>query len=576
MSKTKIIYKKNVNNILREKNILSSLNSPFIVNMIYAFQDYDHLYFVMDLLTGGDLRYHLNFHTKKFTEIQIKFFISCIIISLEYIHNKNIIHRDIKPENLIFDNNGYLRLTDFGIAKYFNEISYNNISKNDICGTLGYMAPELISSKKYSESIDYYALGVITYELIFGHRPYLNKNIHELKNVILTKKFKLTEKDIPNNFDVSIIDFINKLLEKKPTNRLGNNGINEIIEHPWLSGINWEKMKLKQIKEIYIIDQSDENLCLKNILTKENKEIDEIYKEIKMKKNYLEIFKDFDSEIIPNELKYCMDSIIKKNSKIGKKYNLIIKKNDFINKKLSSLESFKTNKSNNDKTNLNNKENLNKDEYIKIYTMINNINENDYMRSKCKSIETKSDNKINIKPEKNSINISSSNNKNNNGVENTIEENEQVKKNINLKKKKNNYRKISLEHKKNKLLEKYFNKNIREIDKTKWVNDFLKITSNNNKFSDKKEIIKQRLNEHSYISKKKYNFELTSKINIEKISKIRISKNLNNFPKKNIELKTFHKSSRNNNKNCSGKLPMINIKIIDLKNKTKTNYNNNN
>ena len=116
MSKAKIIDKKSVDSILGEKNLLSQLHHSFIVNMIYSFQDHDYLYLVMDLLPGGNLRYHLCLK-RRFNEKQNKFLIGCILVGLEYIHSQKILHRDIKPENLVFDNNGYLRITDFGIAK---------------------------------------------------------------------------------------------------------------------------------------------------------------------------------------------------------------------------------------------------------------------------------------------------------------------------------------------------------------------------------------------------------------------------------------------------------------------------
>ena len=108
MSKAKIIDKKSIASILGEKKILSELNHPFIVNMIYSFQDLDYLYLVMELLSGGNLRYHLSIK-KVFFENQIKFIIGCIMLGLKYIHGQNILHRDIKPENLVFDSNGYLR-----------------------------------------------------------------------------------------------------------------------------------------------------------------------------------------------------------------------------------------------------------------------------------------------------------------------------------------------------------------------------------------------------------------------------------------------------------------------------------
>lgn len=106
--------------------------------MQYAFQDRDNLYLVMDLLSGGDLRYHISRH-RKFSEEQTKFFICCMIVALEYVHGKSILHRDIKPENLVFDDQGYLRVTDFGIARIWNPDNSKETS-----GTPGYMAPEVM------------------------------------------------------------------------------------------------------------------------------------------------------------------------------------------------------------------------------------------------------------------------------------------------------------------------------------------------------------------------------------------------------------------------------------------------
>ena len=132
--------------------------------MICSFQDFENLYLIMELYLGGDLRYHLN-RNKHFSEEQSKFLISNIILGLEYIHEKKILHRDIKPENLVFDNKGYLHITDFGIAKVYHE----NNSK-ETSGTPGYMSPEVMCSINHNFSVDFFALGVILFELIFGKR----------------------------------------------------------------------------------------------------------------------------------------------------------------------------------------------------------------------------------------------------------------------------------------------------------------------------------------------------------------------------------------------------------------------
>jgi len=173
MSKLKIIDKKSIKSINSERDLLSELFSPFIVNMHYAFQDKEFLYLVIDLLPGGDLRYHISIH-KKFSEEQTRFFICGIILALEYIHSKGVIHRDIKPENLVLDDKGYIRLTDFGIAKKNMEDNSSETS-----GTPGYMSPEVINSKNHSFPADYFALGVIGYEFMKGERPYKERTVEK-------------------------------------------------------------------------------------------------------------------------------------------------------------------------------------------------------------------------------------------------------------------------------------------------------------------------------------------------------------------------------------------------------------
>ena len=174
MSKLRIIDKKSEKSINTEREFLSKLHNPFIVNMHYAFQDSENLYLVMDLMSGGT-----------------RFFICGIIIALEYIHENNVIHRDIKPENLVLDNKGYIRLTDFGIAK---ENMPDNSSETS--GTPGYMSPEVMKALNHSFPVDYYALGVIGYEFMNGDRPYNGKNRKEIKEQMMNNPIQLKFSDI--------------------------------------------------------------------------------------------------------------------------------------------------------------------------------------------------------------------------------------------------------------------------------------------------------------------------------------------------------------------------------------------
>ena len=339
MSKAKIIDKKSVDSILGEKNILSQLHHPFIVNMVYSFQDHEYLYLVMDLLPGGNLRYHLSMR-RRFNEKQNKFLICCILVGLEYIHGENILHRDIKPENLVFDSNGYLRITDFGIAKKY---VVNN--KKDTSGTVGYLAPEVLCNENHTFSIDYYAIGIITYELAYGHRPYIGKTKHEVKQLILTRQAHIDYDDLPDGYENEAADFINKLIQRKPKNRLGKNSIKEVINHPWLKGYDWENLKNKKLKAYYIPkegDNYDKKYCLQS--NKIGTDTIERYKQITNEPNYDIIFKNFDCDKIPDELKIY----------IGKN-----KKGEIANNGNNSSNNSTTSISRNNKNNLNN--NINED-----------------------------------------------------------------------------------------------------------------------------------------------------------------------------------------------------------------------
>ena len=253
MSKAKVIDRRSEISIMSERNLLSKLHHSFIVNMYFAFQDFYNLYLVMDLLTGGDLRFHIA-HKKVFTEDQTKFFIANMLLALDYIHSQNIIHRDIKPENLVLEKNGYLRITDFGVAK-INEKD----NSSETSGTPGYMAPEVILVQNHGPPSDFFALGVIGYEFMLGYRPYLGRGRKEIKNLIISKQAKISREELPDDWSENSRDFINLLLQRKPKKRLGYNGVNEIKEHPWMKDIDFDLLYNKKIEAPFIPPIDKEN-----------------------------------------------------------------------------------------------------------------------------------------------------------------------------------------------------------------------------------------------------------------------------------------------------------------------------
>lgn len=147
-----------------------------------------------------------------------RFFIACLVHALEAVHDAKIIHRDIKPENLVFDNQGYLRLTDFGVARV---LSPDNASETS--GTPGYMAPEVMCRQNHGLVADYFAVGVIAYECMQGRRPYTGRSRREIRDQILTKQVQIKKYDIPNGWTIEAADFINRCLQRKPQNRIGHN-----------------------------------------------------------------------------------------------------------------------------------------------------------------------------------------------------------------------------------------------------------------------------------------------------------------------------------------------------------------
>ena len=251
MSKLKIIDKKSIKSIKYERELLSHLKNPFIINMYYAFQDYDNLYLVMDLLSGGDLRYHICPH-RKFSEDETKFIICNIILGLEYIHNMRIIHRDIKPENLVMDEFGYIRITDFGISKIFS-----NKNNYETSGTPGYMSPEVMQGHNHNKAVDYFALGVIGYECMMGKRPYQGKSRKEIKEQMMMKQIVIKDDDIPNNWSKESKDFINKLLIRKPELRLGFGNVLEVKNENWIKFYPWDLLREKKIVAPFIPENKD-------------------------------------------------------------------------------------------------------------------------------------------------------------------------------------------------------------------------------------------------------------------------------------------------------------------------------
>ena len=189
----------------------------------------------------------------------IEFFVACLVAGLEYCHEKQIIHRDIKPENLVVDDDGYVRITDFGIARVWRPDN-----AQDTSGTPGYMAPEVMCRQNHTTVVDYFAVGVMAFECMFGKRPYVGKSRNDIRDHIISKQIQIKKNDVPRGWSLEAADFVNKMIQRKPQNRLGFEGSDEVKNHPWLRDFPWNDLYERRVRAPFIPPMED-NFDQKNI-----------------------------------------------------------------------------------------------------------------------------------------------------------------------------------------------------------------------------------------------------------------------------------------------------------------------
>ena len=226
---------------LAERNVLSLSHHPFIVKLNYAFQTLTKLFLILEYCPGGDLAKHLSYE-KKFEEKRAKFYLCEILLALEDLHKRNIIFRDLKPDNVVLDEDGHCKLTDFGLSK---EGIDNDQYTKSFCGSIAYLAPEVLKKQGHGKAVDWYLLGVLLYEMLTGVTPYYDKNKNNLFYNI--EQGKLV---IPNYVSENAKSLLKGLLQRDPKKRLGG-GIRdaeEIKEHKFFEDIDWDKIYQKKIK----------------------------------------------------------------------------------------------------------------------------------------------------------------------------------------------------------------------------------------------------------------------------------------------------------------------------------------
>ena len=240
LNKSLIMNQNIVKYAMTERNVLSITSHPFIVKLNYAFQTIDKLFLILDYCPGGDLAEHLA-REKRFKESRAKIYLCEIILALGDLHKHDIIFRDLKPDNVVLDSLGHAMLTDFGLSK--EGIFDGNITKS-FCGSIAYLAPEMLKRKGHGKAVDWYLLGVLFYEMLVGIPPYFTEN-----QEMIFKNIEKGDLTIPNFVSERAKVLLRALLKKDPAQRLGyNNDVEEIKAHEYFRGINWDDVYKRKMK----------------------------------------------------------------------------------------------------------------------------------------------------------------------------------------------------------------------------------------------------------------------------------------------------------------------------------------
>lgn len=237
LKKNEILRLKQVEHTLSEASLLQEIEHPFIINLLKGFMDDDRLYLLMEYVVGGELFSHLR-KAGKFPNDVSKFYSAEVILAFEYLHTRDIIYRDLKPENLLLDGEGHIKITDFGFAKRVTDRTFT------LCGTPEYIAPEIIQSKGHDKAVDWWALGILLFEMLVGYPPFYDESPYKIYEKILEGTIQF-----PNWVDPKAKELIRGLLSLDKSKRLGNlkRGVQDIKRHQYYTGVDWDVLLSRNI-----------------------------------------------------------------------------------------------------------------------------------------------------------------------------------------------------------------------------------------------------------------------------------------------------------------------------------------
>uniref|UniRef100_A0A7N6FKQ6 protein kinase C n=1 Tax=Anabas testudineus TaxID=64144 RepID=A0A7N6FKQ6_ANATE len=247
LKKGDIVTRDEVDSLMCEKRIFEVINTsrhPFLVNLYGCFQTADHVCFVMAYSPGGDLMTHI--HTSIFNEKQARFYSSCVLLGLEFLHQNKIVYRDLKLDNLLMDADGFVRIADFGLCK---EGMGHGDRTSTFCGTPEFLAPEVLTDSNYTRSVDWWGLGVLIFEMLVGESPFPGDDEEEVFDSIVND-----EVCYPRFLSPESLSLIQQLLQKNPETRLGagREDALEIKRQKFFQGMDWDALLAKKMKPPFL------------------------------------------------------------------------------------------------------------------------------------------------------------------------------------------------------------------------------------------------------------------------------------------------------------------------------------